>query len=263
MTDESDAKPLLLKNSDIEFVNVSFGYKGRKADILNNLDLTIKSGQTIGIVGPSGAGKSTILRLLLRSYDPQLGIIKIGDQDIKKVTQESLREAIGFVPQETVLFNTTILENVRYARLAATDEDIYSACKQADIYDKIMSLPSGYLTRVGKKGSRLSGGEAQRLAIARVFLKNPSIVLLDEATSALDSKTEERVQKALSVLGKGRTMIVVAHRLASVRDADMIVVVEGGKVVEGGAHEELMEKKGRYSGLWERQVNGKEDEDET
>lgn len=243
---------LTVNKGEVEFSNVSFAYEGRTATI-DGFSFKAQPGQTVALVGATGSGKSTLLKLLMRFYDIVDGSIKIDGQDIRDVSIDSLRESFGFVPQETVLFNTTILENVRYGRLGATDEEVYAACKEACIHDKILTFPGGYRAKVGERGVKLSGGERQRIAVARVMLRNPKIVLLDEATSAMDSLTESKVQSALSRLMKGQTAFVIAHRLSTVADADVILVMEDGKVIEKGTHTELLQRGGRYIDLWKKQ----------
>ena len=211
------------------------------------------AGKTVAIVGPSGAGKSTISRLLYRFYDVTGGRILIDGQDIADVTQKSLRAAIGMVPQDTVLFNDTIRYNIRYGRPDATDAEVEAAAKMAQIHDFVMSLPKGYDSLVGERGLKLSGGEKQRVSIARTILKGPPILILDEATSALDSFTEHQIQEALKKVSENRTTLVIAHRLSTVVDADEIIVLDKGKVAERGTHEKLLRKKGIYAAMWNRQ----------
>ena len=214
----------------------------------------MNAGETVALVGPSGSGKSTIGRLLFRFYDVKGGAIKIDGQDIRDVTQESLHKSIGVVPQDTVLFNDTIRYNIAYGRADATEADIVEAAKAAQIHDFIVSLPDGYDTTVGERGLKLSGGEKQRVGIARTLLKNPPILLLDEATSALDTETEQGIQSALARAGEGRTVLTIAHRLSTVADADKIIVLEAGEIVESGTHDNLLAKGGRYASLWARQA---------
>ncbi|KAK5056655.1 hypothetical protein LTR84_012187 [Exophiala bonariae] len=237
----------------IEFSKVFFGYhKGR--NVLENFSFAAEPGQTIALVGETGSGKSTTLKILMRFYDVTSGSITIDGHDLREFTVHSLREMFGFVPQNAALFNTSILENVRYGRLEASDEEVYEACRAAAIHERIVSFPQGYSTKVGERGVKVSGGELQRIAIARVMLKNPSIVLLDEATSALDTHTESKIQEALKNLTAGRTTIVIAHRLSTVTSADQILVVDKGNIVERGSHKELLLLGGRYVGLWEKQT---------
>ncbi|MBT6097102.1 MAG: ATP-binding cassette domain-containing protein, partial [Marinovum sp.] len=226
--------------------------------ILQDVSIDVPAGQTIAIVGPSGSGKSTIGRLLFRFYDVNAGALCIDGQDVRDVTQLSLHQAIGVVPQDTVLFNDTILYNIAYGREGASHAQIEQAAKDAQIHDFIQSLPQGYDTLVGERGLKLSGGEKQRVGIARTLLKNPPILLLDEATSALDSETEHEIQDALDRAGRGRTVLMIAHRLSTVAKADSIVVLEEGQVVERGDHETLLARKGRYHDLWTLQQSEKE-----
>ena len=252
ITDKSDATDLSISNAKIEFSGVSFAYKSDRP-ILKSVDFSVPGGQKIAIVGHSGAGKSTIARLLFRFYDVSGGQILIDKQDIKDVTLASLRRNIGVVPQDTVLFNDTIEYNIRYGKPDASDEQIRHAAKLAYLHDFIESLPDGYQTEVGERGLKLSGGEKQRIAIARTILKDPPILLLDEATSALDSKSEEAIQKALNDIARQRTTVVIAHRLSTIMDADQIVVLDQGTVVETGSHQQLLEQKGSYASLWQLQ----------
>jgi ABC-type multidrug transport system fused ATPase/permease subunit len=253
ITDKEGATELQVPNGTVTFTDVGFAYDPRKPTIAD-VSFTAHAGQTIALVGETGSGKSTLFKLLCRFYDATAGSITIDGQDVRDVTVRSLREAMGMVPQDATLFNVSIMENVRYARLDATDDEVHDACKAAAIHDKIVSFPDGYATTVGERGVKLSGGELQRVSIARVLLKRPKIVLLDEATSAVDSKTEGEIQEAFRSLSKGRTTFVIAHRLSTIMDADQILVVDKGKVVERGTHEELLQKKGRYHMLWETQT---------
>jgi ATP-binding cassette subfamily B protein len=213
----------------------------------------VRAGNTVAIVGPSGAGKSTISRILFRFYDVLDGAVKIDGQDIREVTQASLRHAIGIVPQDTVLFNDTVGYNIRYGRPAASDEEMMEAARLAQIDGFVRSLPDGYATMVGERGLKLSGGEKQRVAIARTILKGPKILLFDEATSALDTKTERGIQKSLREVSRDRTTLVIAHRLSTVVEADEILVLEAGRVVERGRHEALLSRGGVYAQMWARQ----------
>ncbi|HSG54772.1 MAG TPA: ATP-binding cassette domain-containing protein, partial [Paracoccaceae bacterium] len=218
----------------------------------------VAAGETVAIVGSSGSGKSTIGRLLFRFYDVNSGAVLIDGQDLRDVTQVSLHDAIGVVPQDTVLFNDTIRYNIAYGRDGATEAEIVQAARDAQIHDFIQRLPDGYDTQVGERGLKLSGGEKQRVGIARTLLKNPPILLLDEATSALDTETEQEIQGALARAAEGRTVLTIAHRLSTVADADRIIVLEDGHIVEEGTHTDLLSRKGRYWGLWQRQASERE-----
>jgi ATP-binding cassette, subfamily B, heavy metal transporter len=250
--DKPGATPLMVAEAEVSFDNVSFAYDHERP-ILRDLSFTIPAGKTVAIVGPSGAGKSTVSRLLYRFYDVTGGRILIDGQDIAGVTQKSLRAAIGMVPQDTVLFNDTIRYNIRYGRPDATDAEVEAAAKMAQIHDFVMSLPKGYDSLVGERGLKLSGGEKQRVSIARTILKGPAILILDEATSALDSFTEHQIQEALKKVSENRTTLVIAHRLSTVVDADEIIVLDKGKVAERGTHEKLLRKQGIYHAMWNRQ----------
>ncbi|KAI3396845.1 hypothetical protein diail_11617 [Diaporthe ilicicola] len=239
----------------VAFENVGFSYDPRRPTV-RDLSASAAPGQTIALVGETGAGKSSAMKLLLRFYDVTSGRITIDGHDIRDVTLGSLREALGVVPQDPLLFNATVMENLRYARPAATDEDIFAACRAAAIHDRILTFADGYGSRVGEQGVKLSGGEIQRLAIARVFLKDPPIIVLDEATSAVDTMTEASIQGALDKLKNGRTTFVIAHRLSTVVHADEIIVLHNGEVAERGTHEGLLTMGGRYNDLWTRQVGG-------
>ena len=252
VVDKPDAKPLKVSGGEVVLDDVHFGYDAER-EILKGVSLTVGAGKSVAIVGPSGSGKSTIGRLLFRFYDVSKGAIRIDGQDIRDVTQDSLHRAIGVVPQDTVLFNDTIYYNIAYGRDGATREEVEAAAKAARIHDFIISLPQGYDTQVGERGLKLSGGEKQRVGIARTLLKDPPILLLDEATSALDSETERDIQASLKRLGQGRSVISIAHRLSTIADADQIIVLEKGLVVERGTHEELLERGGRYASMWARQ----------
>ncbi|KAH6634036.1 hypothetical protein B0J18DRAFT_6634 [Chaetomium sp. MPI-SDFR-AT-0129] len=247
------APPLQFTDGEVSFDGVHFSYD-KKKEILKDITFTATPGMTIAFVGATGAGKSTILKLLDRFYDVTKGSIKIDGQDIRDVDLYSLRAQIGVVPQAPVLFDDTIMNNVRYAKLTATDEEIYEACKAASIHEQILTFSDGYQTKVGERGVKLSGGELQRVAIARAILKRPSIVLLDEATSAVDTETEQRIQEALHTLCEGRTTFIVAHRLSTIMNADRIIVVTGGEVVEQGSHEDLIRADGKYAELWSKQI---------
>ena len=250
--DKPGARPLQVTRGEIRFENVRFAYE-RDRPILKDVSFAVPAGKMVAIVGPSGAGKSTIARVLFRFYDIQSGAVTIDGQDIRDVTQKSLRAAIGVVPQDTVLFNDTIYYNIKYGRPDATDAEVYGAARLAQIDTFIRTLPLGYKTMVGERGLKLSGGEKQRVAIARTILKGPPILILDEATSALDSHTEKEIQDALDRVAQGRTTLVIAHRLSTIVHADAILVVENGRLVEQGTHAELVAKGGLYASLWERQ----------
>ncbi|WP_377506580.1 ABCB family ABC transporter ATP-binding protein/permease [Octadecabacter sp. R77987] len=252
VTDKSGADVLNVQGGEVELDDVLFGYDAARP-ILKGVSLKVGAGQTVAIVGSSGSGKSTIGRLLFRFYDVNGGALKIDGQDVRDVTQHSLHAQIGVVPQDTVLFNDTILYNIAYGRADATRSEIEAAAKAAKIHDFIQSLPDGYETTVGERGLKLSGGEKQRVGIARTLLKNPPILLLDEATSALDTETEMEIQAELKAMGQGRTVITIAHRLSTIADADRIVVLENGVIVEEGTHDALLAKGDRYAQLWNRQ----------
>lgn len=257
VTDKPNAKELDVKGGHIAFKAVDFGYDPDR-QILKTLDLDVKPGRTVAVVGPSGSGKSTIGRLLFRFYDVNGGGVSIDGQDIRDVTQASLHDALGIVPQDTVLFNDTIGYNIAYGREGATRDDVIAAAKAAKIHDFVLSLPDGYETTVGERGLKLSGGEKQRVGIARTLLKNPPILLLDEATSALDTETERDIQDSLKAMSTGRSVITIAHRLSTIVDADKIVVLENGHLVEQGTHDELLELGARYSSMWHRQLADEE-----
>jgi ABC-type transport system involved in Fe-S cluster assembly fused permease/ATPase subunit len=252
IVDRPGAKPLRVENGAIKFNHVSFAYEPERP-ILKDVTFEVPAGKMVAIVGPSGAGKSTISRILFRFYDLARGTVTIDGQNIKNVTQESLRAAIGMVPQDTVLFNDTIEYNIRYGRPEATSAEVREAARLAQIHEFIMTLPQGYDSLVGERGLKLSGGEKQRVAIARTILKSPPILMLDEATSALDSHTEKDIQDALERVARERTSLVIAHRLSTVVHADNIVVLDRGEIVEQGTHPELLAKGGLYASLWERQ----------
>ena len=247
--DKANAKPIKVTQGCLTFENVSFSYE-KERQILHDICLDIRGGQTVAIVGPSGSGKSTIGRLLFRFYDVTGGALFIDGQDVRDITQESLHSVIGVVPQDTVLFNDTIYYNIAYGCENATNTQIVEVSKQARIHDFIKSLPKGYDTLVGERGLKLSGGEKQRIGIARTLLKDPPILLLDEATSSLDSETENNILEALENAGKGRTVITIAHRLSTIYNSDKIVVLEKGVIVETGKHIDLLNRRGRYGELW-------------
>jgi ATP-binding cassette subfamily B protein len=250
--DRPHAAPLIVTQGRIRFEKVHFGYEPSR-EILKGISFEVPPNATVAIVGPSGAGKSTIARLLYRFYDVTSGAILIDDQDIREVQQDSLRAAIGVVPQDTVLFNDSIGYNIRYGRWEASDEEVQEAARMAQIADFIDSLPEGYETQVGERGLKLSGGEKQRVAIARTILKGPPILILDEATSALDSATEEEIQSALEEVSHNRTALVIAHRLSTIVNADSIIVLQDGVIAEQGTHGELIARGGLYAAMWERQ----------
>lgn len=250
--DKDNAKNIEKLNGNIEFENVSYGYDGEK-NVLKNINLKINQGQTFALVGSSGGGKTTICHLIPKFYTVKNGKIKIDGYDINDITANSLRKNIGIVQQDVYLFNSSIKENILYGRLDATDEEVIEAAKKANIHDYIVSLENGYETQIGERGVKLSGGQKQRLSIARVFLKNPSILILDEATSALDNATETLIQNALNELCKGRTTIVVAHRLSTIKNADEIAVVSDGKIIEKGTHDELLNLNCEYAKLYKSQ----------
>ncbi len=252
IADNPGARPLVVDRAEVVFENVSFAYDAERP-IIRDLSFRVPPGNTVAIVGPSGAGKSTISRLLYRFYDVSQGRILVDGQDIAWVTQKSLRAAIGMVPQDTVLFNDTIRYNIRYGRPDASDEEVEAAAKLAQIHNFILSLPKGYDAMVGERGLKLSGGEKQRVSIARTILKGPPILILDEATSALDSHTEQDIQDALRKVSADRTTLVIAHRLSTVVDADEIIVLDKGHIAERGTHAELLVKNGIYASLWNRQ----------
>ena len=252
VSNKDGAKDLNITGGHVSLKDVHFGYDTTRP-ILKGVDLDVPAGQNIAIVGPSGSGKSTIGRLLFRFYDVTGGSLQIDGQDVRDITQTSLHDAIGVVPQDTVLFNDTIRYNIAYGKDGASHSEIEDAARAAQIHDFIMALPDGYETTVGERGLKLSGGEKQRVGIARTLLKNPPILLLDEATSALDSGTEHEIQDALAKAAEGRTVITIAHRLSTIADADRIVVLADGQIAEQGSHAELLEMSGRYAGLWHRQ----------
>ncbi len=258
--DKPDAGPLQAVEGNIAFRNVRFHYDEDRP-ILKGVDFEVPAGKTVAIVGPSGAGKSTISRLLFRFYDVTDGAVDIDGQDVRDVTQESVRHAIGMVPQDTVLFNDTIAYNIRYGRPDATDEEVREAARMAQIHDFIEKLPQGYQSEVGERGLKLSGGEKQRVAIARTILKSPPILILDEATSALDTHTEREIQSALDEVSQNRTTLVIAHRLSTVVNADQIIVLEAGEIAERGTHLELLDKDGLYASMWARQREADEAEE--
>ena len=259
VTDRPDASPLQVAGGSVKFDAIEFSYDDER-QILKELTLSVPSGQTVAIVGPSGSGKSTIGRLMFRFYDVTGGTLSIDGQDVRSVTQKSLHQSIGIVPQDTVLFNDSIGYNIAYGQPDATEAQVIAAAKAARIHQFVEGLVDGYDTQVGERGLKLSGGVKQRVGIARTLLKNPPILLLDEATSALDTDTERNIQESLRQIGVGRTVITIAHRLSTVVDADKIVVLENGAIAEEGTHEELLALDQRYAQMWQRQSSG---DDET
>lgn len=253
--DLPDAKPLNVIRGEVAFRQVDFGFHDG-SPVMRDFSMVIPGGLKVALVGPSGAGKSTVTKLLLRFYDVNAGAVEIDDQNIRTVTQESLRAAIGYVPQEPILFHRTLMENIRYGRRDATDEEVIAAAKQAHAHEFISSFKDGYQTYVGERGVKLSGGERQRVAIARAILKNAPILILDEATSSLDSESEHYIQEALDTLMQGKTVIVIAHRLSTIMKMDRIVVMEDGAIVAKGTHDELLAQRGLYHKLWSIQAGG-------
>jgi ABC-type transport system involved in Fe-S cluster assembly fused permease/ATPase subunit len=253
VVDKEGATELPSCEGQLRFQDVHFSYDQRKP-ALTGLKFYCTPGTTTAFVGESGGGKSTIFRLLYRFYNTLSGSIQIDGHDVEDVTIDSVRSHIGVVPQDTVLFNETLMYNLRYANPEATDEQVYEACRAASIHDKILTFPDKYETKVGERGLRLSGGEKQRVAIARTILKNPRIIMLDEATAALDTETEQHIQEAFQKLAEGRTMLIIAHRLSTITHADQILVLHKGRVQERGTHEELLERNGHYAAMWKKQI---------
>ena len=253
VVDEPTAKELPSCQGEIRYNDVNFAYDPRKP-ALKGLSFRCAPGTTTALVGESGGGKSTVFRLLYRFYNLDGGSIQVDGHDVKDITIDSLRRHIGVVPQDTVLFNESLMYNLKYANVNATDKDVFDACRAASIHEKILNFPDGYNSRVGERGLKLSGGEKQRVAIARTILKNPRIILLDEATAALDTETEQNIQTALDKLSQGRTTLVIAHRLSTITTADQILVLHAGKVAESGTHSELLNLKGRYASMWRKQI---------
>jgi ABC-type transport system involved in Fe-S cluster assembly fused permease/ATPase subunit len=258
--DKPEAKDLDVKDGSIKFDDVYFAYDENRP-ILKGISFEVPAGKTVAIVGPSGAGKSTLSRLLFRFYDVQSGQITIDDQNVQDVKQRSLRSVIGMVPQDTVLFNDTIAYNIRYGRTSASESEVRDAAEMAQIGDFIKSLPEGFDAMVGERGLKLSGGEKQRVAIARTILKAPPILILDEATSALDTATEQEIQASLDFVSKDRTTLVIAHRLSTVINADEIIVLKDGVIAEKGTHMDLLDQKGLYASMWDRQREATEAEE--
>ncbi|AXS85300.1 ABCB family ABC transporter ATP-binding protein/permease [Marinobacter sp. Arc7-DN-1] len=258
--DAPEARELAVDNAEVRFDHIHFAYRPDRP-ILQDVNFSIPAGHTVAVVGASGAGKSTLARLLFRFYDVDKGAIRIDGQDIRQVTQDSLRSAIGVVPQDTVLFNDTLYRNLAYGRPEATEEEVYRAARLAHLEDFIHSLPDGYETKVGERGLKLSGGEKQRVAIARVILKNPPLLILDEATSSLDSLSEQAILGALKEVSQQRTTLVIAHRLSTIRDANTILVMDGGRIVESGSHNALLAAGGHYAHLWAQQHRSSDDTD--
>jgi ATP-binding cassette subfamily B protein len=256
IADLPDAPDLKLKQGEIVFEDISFTHQGRSEGI-KNISFKVPAGAKVGIVGSSGAGKSTILKLLFRFYDPETGRILIDGQDIATVKQSSLRQSLGLVPQDVALFNDSLRFNITYARPSATEEEVTRALEKAHLTEFIASLPDGLDTKVGERGLKLSGGEKQRVGIARAILKDPKILILDEATSSLDSSTEREVQSALKDAAKGRTSLEIAHRLSTIQDADLILVVEDGIIIEQGTHDQLITINGSYANMWQHQSERK------
>jgi ATP-binding cassette subfamily B protein len=239
-------------DAEIRFDKVGFDYDVRRT-IIKDISFTVPNGKKVAIVGPTGAGKSTISRLLFKFYDPKEGNIYINNTNINDISQNSLRKIIGVVPQDTVLFNDTIFYNIAYGNAESSKEEVVKAAKNADIHNFIISLPDGYETIVGERGLKLSGGEKQRVAIARTILKNPKIFFFDEATSALDTSTEKEIQKNLENISKDKTTLIIAHRLSTAANADNIIVLDRGSIIEEGEHEKLLQRKGKYFEMWEKQ----------
>ncbi len=259
VADRPGARPLRTAQATLRFDHVDFGYEPNR-QILFDVSFTIPAGRTLAVVGSSGAGKSTLSRLLFRFYDVGAGSITVNGVDVRDLTQASLRRHIGIVPQDTVLFNDSILYNIAYGNPDATQEEVFEAARAASIHDFVLSLPDGYQTQVGERGLKLSGGEKQRVAIARTLLKNPPILVLDEATSALDTRTERAIQDELRQIARNRTTLIIAHRLSTIADADEIIVLDHGKALERGSHRELLARDGRYAQMWALQQAGQDDE---
>ena len=260
IVDAPNATELMVSQGEIEFKDVSFGY-GPERNILQQVSFSVRAQQKVAVVGASGSGKSTLVKLLFRFYDVDAGTVFIDGQDIRQVTQSSLRQAIGIVPQDTVLFNASIFDNIRYGRINATDDEVLEAISLAHLADFISRLPEGADTLVGERGLKLSGGEKQRVAIARTILKRPAILVFDEATSSLDSRSEQSILQAIAEVSRGQTSLVIAHRLSTIVDADHILVMDHGHIVEQGSHETLLAQQGRYAQLWHIQRQAVESAD--
>ncbi|MBP8267892.1 MAG: ABC transporter ATP-binding protein/permease, partial [Zoogloea sp.] len=261
VADAAGARTLARGPADVRFDHVGFAYDPAR-QILHDVDFAIPAGKTVAVVGHSGSGKSTLARLLFRFYDVQSGAVRVNGSDIRELTQDSLRAAIGIVPQDTVLFNDTLFYNIQYGRPDASREEVEAAARAAQLEDFVARLPEGWQTRVGERGLKLSGGEKQRVAIARTLLKNPDILIFDEATSALDSKTEKAIQAQLDAAARGRTTLVIAHRLSTVMNADEIIVLDQGRIVERGSHTDLLAKGAAYAQMWALQLEERETEEE-
>jgi ATP-binding cassette subfamily B protein len=255
IVDLPNAMPLAVSNGVIRFENVVFQYKSQEP-LFNGLSITITAGQKVGLVGFSGSGKTTFINLILRIYDLSSGAIYIDDQNIADVTQESLRAAIGIVPQDPAFFNRSVMDNIRYGKPTASDDEVIEAAKKAHAHEFVVRMPQGYNAMIGERGAKLSGGQRQRLAIARAMLKNAPILILDEATSALDTVTEQKIQDALKILMEGKTVLAIAHRLSTIEAMDRILVFEKGTIVEDGSHQELITRDGVYARLWAMQSGG-------
>jgi ATP-binding cassette subfamily B protein len=256
--DAPDAVELDDVEGHVEYDGVSFSYAGDDECVLENVSLNVQSGETVALVGPTGAGKSTVVKLLTRMYDVDEGTVRLDGRDVRDVTKESLRRCVGYVSQDPFLFDGTVDDNIRYGAFDASDEEMREAARAAEAHGFIEKLPDGYETRVGERGVKLSGGQRQRLAIARAIVRDPSILILDEATSDVDTETEMLIQRSLDGLTADRTTFVVAHRLSTVKDADEIIVLEDGRVVENGTHEKLVTRGGLYADLWRIQVGDAE-----
>jgi ATP-binding cassette subfamily B protein len=252
VTDSEDAVELDAVAGDIAYDDVTFGYD--EDDVIHGVSFDADAGDTVALVGPTGAGKSTLCKLLMRMYDVDDGAVRVDGRDVRDVTLASLREHVGYVSQDTFLFDGTIAENIRYGRFDAPREDVVAAAEAADAHEFIRDLPDGYDTEVGERGVKLSGGQRQRIAIARVILQDPEILVFDEATSDVDTETERRIQESLDDLAADRTAVVIAHRLSTVQDADQILVVEDGEIAERGAHDDLLDEGGKYADLWSVQA---------